>query len=359
MGAAAAALLGDDARDVARAVAHERAALAGERGKHELAVGAVGHGLERVRIDDLGIEVVLGHMQAVCRFAFHGHARSHDLGQTVHVAVLHAELAADVVAHRLGGGLGAEDHAGDREVIGGVVAHLDSGVSDVERVGRGARENVGFEVLHHLHLALGVAGGRRDDGTADGLAARMRAQTAREQAVAVGHLDGGVPRAAHHVDAAGEAVAPVLEVVLGMAHHRRLAGGARGRVDARHIVLADGEQTERVGVAHILLDDERELDEIVERLEIVGSDARLGERLTVELHVVVGMADGLLHALELQLTQLLDGHRLDFRLVVHGHLPLPCCHFGRCGRVAPALAAISRRRPRCRLHRRPRGRRGP
>ena len=112
------------------------------------------------------------------------------------------------------------------ELGGRVIAHLDGRIGDEQGVGGSAGQNVGLAVLEHLHLALGVARRGGDDGAAHGLAAGMRSQASREQAVAVGHLDGGVLVAAHHGNAAGEAVAPVREVVGGMPHHRRLARGA-------------------------------------------------------------------------------------------------------------------------------------
>ena len=264
-------------------------------------------------------------MQAVRLRALHGHARAHDFGQAVHVAVLDAQLLADVLAHAFGGGLGAEDAGRDLEVDCRVVSHLDGGVGDEQRIGGRASENIGAQVLHHLDLALRVSRGGGDDRAARGLAAVVRAQAAREQAVAVRHLDGGVLVAVHHMDAARETVAPVLEVVRGMPHYGGLARRARRRVDARHVLLRHGEQPERVGVAHVLFHDERELRQVLEGLEVARLDAGLLERSLVERHVVIGVLHGLLHALQLQVAQLLYGHGLDVWLIVHlGCSPLNC-----------------------------------
>ena len=317
VGATAAALLRDDARDIARAVAHERTAFTGEGREDELAVGAVGHGLERLGIDDLRIEMILGDMQAVGGGAFHRNAGTHDLGEAIDVAVLDAELVSNLLAHVLAGGLRAQDHAGDLELLGGIVSHLDSSVGDEQRVGGRARKDVSPQIAHHLDLALGVARRRGDDGAADRLAARMGAQAAGEQAVAVGHLDHGFTAAANHVDAAREALTPVLKVVRGVADHRRLAGGARRRVDARDIGGRDGEQAVRIAVAHVLLGEEGELHEVVEGLEVARNDARLLEALAIQRDVLVRMGDGALHAVKLQLAQLLDRHGLDVWLEVH------------------------------------------
>lgn len=145
----------------------------------------------------------------------------------------------------------------------------------------------------------------------------MRAETARKQAIAVGHLNGRIRGATYHVDAAGEAVAPVLNVICGMPHDRRLAGGAGGCVDAGDVFLRNGEQAERVGVAHILLDDERELRDILEAGQVVGRDTCLGEGLLIEIDIVVRVTDRFLHSLELKLAQLFARHSLDFFLKKH------------------------------------------
>ena len=84
-----------------------------------------------------------------------------------------------------------------------------------------------------------------------------------------------------------------------MPHDRRLAGGARGCVDAGNVFLWNGEQVERVSVAHILLDDERELREILEAGQVIGRDTCLGEGLLIEIDVVIRVTNRLLHSLEL------------------------------------------------------------
>ena len=165
----------DHAGNITRAVAHERAAFARERGDHELAPFPIGHRLKGVRIDDLEEELVLGYVQAVCGGALHGDTRSHDLGQAVHVAVLHAELLTNLFAHALARRLGAQDNARNREILSGVVAHLDSRVGDEERIGRRAGKDVSLKVAHHLNLALGVAGAGRNNGAARRLATRVGA----------------------------------------------------------------------------------------------------------------------------------------------------------------------------------------
>jgi len=98
MRAAAGALAGDDARDVARAVAHDRRGLAVDRGDDELAPLAVGKDLARLRVDDLSVEVVFGQVQTLLFPAFDGNARAHGLGEPVYVEHLVIELLLKVGA---------------------------------------------------------------------------------------------------------------------------------------------------------------------------------------------------------------------------------------------------------------------
>ena len=135
----------------------------------------------------------------------------------------------------------------------------------------------------------------------------MRAQAAGEQAVAVADVDDVVGAAVCVLDAAREALAPDLEVVLGVAAHRRHAGGAGGHVDLLHLGERRGEHAVGIVVAQVLLGHERGLLEVREGLDRVRVKARLVEALLVEGHVLVALDHGLLDALELDLLDLLVG----------------------------------------------------
>ena len=102
-----------------------------------------------------------------------------------------------------------------------------------------------------------------------------------------------------------------------MPDDRRLAGGARGCMDAGNVLLRNGEKAVRISVAHVLLDDERELRDILEAGQVIGRDAGLGEGLLIEIDIVVRVTDRLLHSLELKLAQLFARHSLDFFLKKH------------------------------------------
>ena len=97
-------------------------------------------------------------------------------------------------------------------------------------------------------------------------------QAAGEEAVAVGDLD----RVARHgpgtAERAGHDVAPELDVVLRVAHERRVAGRAAGDVDLGDLVLRRREQAKRVVVPHVLFRRERQSLDVVDGLDLIRLD---------------------------------------------------------------------------------------
>jgi hypothetical protein len=104
---------------------------------------------------------------------------------------------------------------------------------------------------------------------------------------------------------------PVFEVVLGVADHDRLAGGAAGGVQAGQLGARHGEQAERVVVAQIRLGHERELAEVGQALQVVRMHALGLALLAVGFDVVVGVAHRPLQALQLQGRNLVAAGGLD------------------------------------------------
>ncbi len=219
-------------------------------------------------VDDLGVEMVLPDHRAVLGLdAFVGHARAHHFRQAVDVDRIDAGADLDVVAHRLGPGFGAED--ADLQRRGARVQPLAQHLLDDHlHVARRDHDDVGPEIGDQLDLLLGLAAGDRDHRAAELLGAVMRAQPAGEQAVAVGHLHDVAGAPARGADRARHQVGPGVDVALRVAHHRRLAGGARAGVHAHDLLARHREHAERVVVAQVLLVRERELGQVGERLAV-------------------------------------------------------------------------------------------
>ena len=133
----------------------------------------------------------------------------------------------------------------------------------------------------------------------------MGAQAAGEQTVAVGDLHGGVLIAIADGKTARKALAPMLQVVFRAPDDRGLTGGAGRGMQAHDFGSRHGEQTVGVVVAHVLLKDKRELRDVFERFQVARFDAGVLEALLIERDVVIRILHAPLHALELQVEQLL------------------------------------------------------
>ena len=166
---------------------------------------AVGQHLARLRIDNLGIEMVFPDMQAILGLdAFHRDAGADDFRQAVNIDGVHVEGLFDFLPHGVGPRLGAE-HADLERTRAGVEPLGAELVENGQHVGGRDHDHVGLKILHELNLALGHAAGHRNDGAAQSLRAVMGAEAAGEQAVAIGHMHlhagahaGGAHRTRHH-----------------------------------------------------------------------------------------------------------------------------------------------------------------
>ncbi len=295
---------GQQPRQVSGAIADHRKGLLGERGEDKLAELAVGHDVAGLRVDDLRVKMVLPDVQPVLGLdAFVGHARSDHLREPVDVHRVQVAPRLDLAAHLVGPRLGPED-ADLQAGVGRVEPLRRHLVEDVEEIGWRHHDHPGGEVLDELDLAGGHAAGYGNDRAAQPLATVMGPEPAGKQAVAVGHVHDVTRSGAGGAHGTGHAVGPHGDVVGGVAHHRRLAGGTGRGVDAHELFARHREHAKGIVAAQVVLGGEREVAEIVEPLEVAGVDALGVEGLAVMRHVVVGVPQRPFQALKLQ--------RLDF-----------------------------------------------
>ena len=106
------ACAGDDACQVVRAVADKRCALLAQGCKNQLAHFAVRKDLAGLGVDDLAVHVIGPDMHAVVLAARDTDARTVNLGETVDVKDLDAQLVLDALAHLFAPTLRADDAAG-------------------------------------------------------------------------------------------------------------------------------------------------------------------------------------------------------------------------------------------------------
>ena len=311
-GAAARAGFVCDARDVARAVAEERRGFAREGGEDEFAGGAFGHGLERVGVNDFDEEVVVLDVHAGLAGAVAGDAGADDFGEAVVVGGGDGEGLFDVAAHVLGPGFAAEEGEGEFEF--GLEAALADGLDEFEGVGGRGDEGVDAHVLEDHELLFGVAGGDGDDARADAFDAVVEAEAAGEESVPERDLRGVVgPQSARDEEPRAE-VGPQAEVGAGVRDERGFAGGAGGTVVPDDLLLRHGEHPDRVVVAQVGLDRERQGRELPERRDGFGPDARGVEGVAVKRHVAVKPSHKFFKPRELQRGALGGRHALELRL---------------------------------------------
>ena len=128
----------------------------------------------------------------------------------------------------------------------------------------------------------------------------MRTQPAGEQTVAIGHMNHVARLAARSANGARHQIGPDVDVFLGVAHHRGLARGAAGGMDARDLLTRYGKQTKRVVVAQVLLGGEGELGNISQRFQVRRVHAFGVKGFAVMRHVVIGVLHRPAQALQLQ-----------------------------------------------------------
>ena len=301
-----------DAGDVVGAVADDRHRLARHRGEHDFAVFAVGNGRAGDGIDDFGDVLVFPHVQAVVRLAVLARrADAAGFRHSVDVKALDVEALLDLAAHFVRERLGAEDaDAQGRDVaIAGLfrVQLLD----DARNVGDDAAETLRAEVAHELYLALGVSGGGRHAEKPGLPATVIASETSIEKTERRHNLERIALLKTRHREAARHALRPLVQVVLGVRHDDRRAGGAGGHVELEKITPVDAVHLERIRLAEILLGEERKLGEVVKRLQVLGvREAALLQALAVEF-VLPYAAETLLQAFELHLRVFVAAHRLS------------------------------------------------
>ncbi len=96
----------------------------------------------------------------------------------------------------------------------------------------------------------------------------MQAEGAGEEPVSEGDMDDvvfGDPRGGHE---SGRQFGPGLQIVPGIADHRRLAGGPRGGMDPHHLTQRDGEHAVGIIEAQIFLGGKGQAAQVGESSDI-------------------------------------------------------------------------------------------
>ena len=241
------------------------------------------------------------------------HAGTGDLGETVDVVGDDAGFALDGLAHLVRPGLGAEDAVAELRVAAEVHALFLRLVHDAEEVG-GCRGNGGDAKIAHEHdLTFGVAAGDGKHGAAHALAAVVETKPAREESVAVGHLDHVAGADAVHGEAAHRTVLPHGDVILRVGNADGLAGGAARAVETHDLIHGCAAKPHWILVAQIRLLRERQKLDVGERLDVLWLHAAFLAAFAEEGHALVGVFDGPLKTVKLKRAERFNGHVVHCR----------------------------------------------
>ena len=307
----ACASLAHDGPDVAGPVADQRHRLLRQRREHELTLGPRRERGSVVGIDHLDEEVVLLHVQPGLHPAFRGHSRPAHLRESVEVDRAYPEHALDLTAHLLGPRFAAEQRQLERE-LGDVAAGVQHRLRDHERIRRRGDKHLCLEVAQQRRLARREAARHRHDRGTEPLASLMEAETTREQAVTVGVVDQHPRSYAGHRHAPRHQLRPVLEVGARVADDGGAAVGPARRVHTYKLLAGDREQSKRVVLAQVGLDDERDARELVQRADVAGGgDPGLPQALGSRRLGCQHPRHGAAQPLELEGFELLPRERLD------------------------------------------------
>ena len=144
----------------------------------------------------------------------------------------------------------------------------------------------------------------------------MGTKAAGKQPVTKGHLHNILGRHAEPGHHAGDAFAPHIQVIPGVAHHNALARGARGCVQTHHILHRHGKQPVGVVIAQILFVGKRQQVQVLHPPDVAGAEPFFVHAAAEALHPLVGAAHLLAQPAALQGAQFVIGHAFFFGIEV-------------------------------------------
>ena len=123
-----------------------------------------------------------------------------------------------------------------------------------------------------------------------------------------------------HVVAAGHALGPLVEVVVGVGHHHRRAGRAGAHVHLAQLGLVHAQHPQRIRLAEILLVDERQVADVLRKLDVGGLDPRLVHLRPVEVVALVGPLYHGFQLIQLQRGKFVPRHSLSLLIPEPAHV---------------------------------------
>jgi hypothetical protein len=171
-------------------------------------------------------------------------------------------------------------------------------------------------------LLLRLSAGHRHDGASETFGTVVRAEPAREQAIAVSDVHDVAAPTARRTNRSRHEQCPRVDVLLRVTDDRRLARRTARRVNTHDLLARHSEHAERIVGAQVVFYGEWKLREIIQRAQVMRVHARRAEALAIVGDILVGVLQGPLQTLQLQGAQLVDAGGFD-RLEIHGSMIAP------------------------------------
>ena len=320
MCASARALFARQNANIAGAIANHRECFLGQTGEYQLTALALRQNLTGVRVNDLCNEVIFIDMHAVLFLALEGDTRTGNFGQTIDIIRLDAKRFFNVVTHFFRPCLCAEDAGLELELIAQTA--LTDALTQICGIRRCAAQNGGTEIHHKLQLTFGIAGRHRQSQAANFMSTAMYTSTAGKQTIAVCNVADILIRAACCYNRARTALFPQINIMLGVERNHASASRAAGGVHPHAILERLCQQTIRILFLQIVLCDKRQQMQIFNAVNIFRLNACFVHLVAIKFYVIIYMLDLCNQTLTLQCLQLVNRHRLNFRLIILAHLPI-------------------------------------
>ena len=190
-------------------------------------------------------------------------------------------------------------------------SRIDNCIGQIKCIRRGTTQHGSSEIVHQRNLFCRISAGHGDDRSTDILSSGMGSQTARKQAIAIRHLEN--VRLAGPIGGEGtrQAFGPDRQILAGVAHYSRLARGARRGMNAHNLTHRYGTKTERIIVPQVIFSSKRQFYNIVNALNVIGSDTQLLHFPTIKGGVMINSFHRLVKTDALNLTKTRPVHTLD------------------------------------------------
>lgn len=170
--------------DIMRSIPDYGHGVFAEGCEDQFAFFSIGHRFAGLRVDDLGVKMILKDVEAILTMAFNAHSGANDLRKAIYIIGPDVALRLDSSAHAFGPRLGSKYTSSKRQVFD-VDAHFAGPLDEMNKIAWSAAYGCNAKILHDHDLPVGVAPGNGNNGCAQSFGAIVSAKAAREKPIPI------------------------------------------------------------------------------------------------------------------------------------------------------------------------------